>query len=150
MTGRTPMGGPPPVLLKPSPGDPPGIPSLPPGPPDPYRNLGFRIGRYARRIFESDLETLSARVRGRADRDERALAEGIAIGSGCIPHLQQNGEDEVCEIRCVFVAGAKRIIVTPSPLRIPPEALRDRQMYEDFAGWLLAREDEDLFEVRFG
>jgi hypothetical protein len=130
--------------------DPSGIPASPPGPPDPYRNLGFRIGRYARRIFESDLEGLSVRVQGTGNREELALAEGIAIGSGCTPGLYQNGEREVCEIRCIFTAGAKRIIITPSPLRIPTEALHDTQVYEDFAGWLLAREDEDLFEVRFG
>jgi len=147
---RTPGDGSPPGLSQPSLGDPPGIPSSPSGPPDPYRNLGFRIGRYARRIFGSELETLSARVRGRADREERALAEGIAIGSGCIPRMEQNGDDEVCEVRCIFTAGTKRITVTPSPLRIPAEALRDAQVYEDFAGWLLARDDEDLFEVRFG
>ena len=128
----------------------PAVPVSPPEPQDPYRNLGFRIGRYARRVFASDLEVLHARIQGKGDREELALAEGITIGSGCTPHLHQDGDGEVCEVRCIFTAGAKRIIITPSPLQIPPEALHDRRISEDFAGWLLAREDEDLFDVKFG
>jgi hypothetical protein len=127
-----------------------GIPPSLPWPPDPYRNLGYRIGGYVRSIFGSDLEALCATMYGKADKEEKYLAEGIAIGSGTIPRLCQNGDGEVCELRCIFTAGAKRIVIIPRPLQIPGEVLRDRQLYEDFAGWLLAREDGDLFEVRFG
>jgi len=146
-TGDEPLPAPLSLLYS---GGPPVVPTSPPGPPDPYRNLGYRIGLYARRIFESDLEALRARVQGRAGRDEKALAEGIAFGSGCSPQILGDGDLEINEIRCIFMAGAKRMIITPSPLHIPPETLRNSQVYEDFAGWLLAREDEDLFEAKFG
>jgi hypothetical protein len=132
------------------PGESSGIAPTPSGPPDPYRNIGYRIGKYARQIFASDLEALSATVYGRTDREEWALAEGIALGSGAIPRLHQNCDSEVSEVRCIFTVGAKRMVVIPRPLKIPADVLHDRQMYEDFAGWLMVREDEDLFEVTFG
>jgi hypothetical protein len=103
-----------------------------------------------RQILGSGEDGLVGVVRGRANREEKALAEGIALGTGCVPRLWHDGDREVCDVRCIFSLGEKRIIITPSPLRIPAEALHDTQVYEDFAGWLLAREDEDLFEVRFG
>jgi len=125
-------------------------PTLPPGPPNPYRSLGFRIGKYVRHIFEVHPVGIQIRVQGKVDREEMALAEGIALGSGCIPTMIPDGGNEVCEVRCIFTVGAKRIIIIPAPLRIPAEALHNTQVYEDFAGWLLVQEDDDLFEVRFG
>ena len=132
------------------PGETSAVPASPPGPPNPYRNLGFRIGKYVRQIFEADPVGIQVRVQGRVDREEMALAEGIALGSGCIPSMIPDGGDEICEVRCIFTVGAKRIIVIPAPLRIPSEVLHNTQVYEDFAGWLLVQEDNDLFEVRFG
>lgn len=128
-----------------------GTPRISPGNPDPYRNLGLRIGKYVRQVLGSDVDGLSAVVYGKAGREEVAfLVEGIALGSGTVPRLCLNGDAEICEIRCIFTAGAKRITVIPRAIEIPGNISQDRQLLEDFSGWLMVREDEELFEVRFG
>lgn len=131
---------------EPASSDPP--PSLA-GPHAPHRAVGYRLGRYAASILGWDGAGIRAEIHGSRGPEGLALAEGIALGCGCQPTLRDGAREVFPELRCIFTCLGKRVVLVPRPFLAPKEVAGDPRMNEDFASWLLSREDPELFEVRF-
>ncbi len=114
----------------------------------PYIVLGYRIGRYARKMFCSDPFQMKADVFCQDRPPQSCLADGIQIGSGCTLGKRNIRIVPSDEIRCLFAAGDREMIVVPRPITFPSESGIDHGLLiEKLAEEMYRMADEELFTI---
>jgi len=113
----------------------------------PYLVIGYRMGRYAKDNFCGDPWKLKCTVFCSGVPPESCLADGIQVGSGCT--LGKRNIEIVAdgEVRCVFEAEGKRMILRPKSFELPKYRHHYEEMVEGIAEDMFAVDDGELFTV---
>lgn len=114
----------------------------------PYIVLGYRIGRQALEILGGDPFSINAEVFCSGVPPQSCLADGVQLGSGC---TLGKGNIEVIQsdqVFCVFVAGEKRVRITPLSLKTFDMNDSDYEVcIEQYAESLYSLPDEEIFRI---
>ena len=114
----------------------------------PFLVIGYRMGRYVKKYFCADQWKLRCTVYCSGTPPESCLADGVQAGSGCT--LGKRNIEIVAdpEVRCVFTAGDRQIVLRPKPFQLPKQRNHHyEEMVEGLSEDMYAMDDEELFSV---
>jgi len=112
----------------------------------PYIVLGYRMGRYARRLFCNDPFQMKAAVYCSGAPPQSCLADGVQIGSGCTLGKRNIEIIPDDEMKCEFTSGDKELVIKPRPIDFPDRCGSDYDvLIEDLAARMYGLEDSELF-----
>ncbi|MDI6899057.1 MAG: formylmethanofuran dehydrogenase subunit E family protein [Methanolinea sp.] len=113
----------------------------------PYIVLGYRIGKYVRENFCGDPFQMKAEIHCAGKPPESCLADGVQLGSGCTLGKRNIEIVPSGEVRCVFVANGKKMVVTPRPFPLPRRDMDYEAAIEAVAEEMYSLPAEKLFSV---
>lgn len=113
----------------------------------PYIVLGYRMGRFVRERFCPDPFQMRAEVHCNGQPPQSCLADGVQLGSGC---TLGKGNIEIVpsqELKCIFIAGGRRLVVRPRPFPLPPRDRYYEKSIEDIAERMFHMAESELFDA---
>lgn len=113
----------------------------------PYIVLGYRIGKYVREHFCNDPFRMNAEVFCSGEPPQSCLADGVQLGSGCTLGKRNIEIVPSGEIRCIFKADGRELLVTPRPFPLPQRDRDYEAAIEAIAEEMYAQPERDLFDT---
>jgi formylmethanofuran dehydrogenase subunit E len=115
----------------------------------PFLVLGYRMGKYARRVLSEDPFLMHAVVYVPDQSPEICIADGVQLGSGC---TLGKGNIELVrdpDMRCEFRAGTRRLTLRYLPFPRPARDGSYEQNLRSLALAFAACPDEEIFTAEW-